>query len=195
MPKVVDHAERRAQIAEALLAVIGREGLAGVSLRRVAAEAGVTAGMVQHYFASKDEMVSFAMQSAGARYEARIRASVEALGPDATPAATLRTVLTNYIPRSDDELHDGRISLEFQSHAGGRADLSRSLGTDEAPLLGWFTMLVAQACGIPDTDAAPRALGLFATAEGLGLKVISAALSPADALTALDVQLELNGIR
>ncbi|WP_298866060.1 hypothetical protein [uncultured Microbacterium sp.] len=36
--------------------------------------------------------------------------------------------------------------------------------------------------------------GLFATAEGLGLKVSSAALSPTDALAARDAQLSLNGI-
>jgi hypothetical protein len=54
---------------------------------------------------------------------------------------------------------------------------------------------VRQASGTPDADAATRALGLFATAEGLGLKVITAALSPAEGLAALDAQLQLGGIR
>jgi AcrR family transcriptional regulator len=34
-----------------------------VSLRQVAAEAGVSMGMVQHYFADKEEMVLFALSS------------------------------------------------------------------------------------------------------------------------------------
>lgn len=190
----MDPSERRTRIADALLRVVAREGLGGVSLRHVATEAGVTAGMVQHYFASKDEMTSFAMSAASARYEARIRASVETLPADAGPADTLRVVLANYIPRTEDELHDGRISLEFQAYASGRADLRRALADGEAQLLGWLTMLVSQAAGIPQTRAASRALGLFAAAEGLGLKVVGAGLPAAEALAALDVQLQLNGI-
>lgn len=195
MPRLVDHSERRERIADALLRVVARDGLGGVSLRHVATEAGVTAGMVQHYFTSKDEMMSFAMQSASARYEQRITAAVQALGPGAGPAATLRTVLANYIPQSETELHDARVALEFQAYAGSRPELAEALSEGETQLVGWLAMLVAQSAGIPDADAATRALGLFSAAEGLGLKVISAALSPADALAALDAQLSVNGIR
>ncbi len=194
MPKLTDHAERREQIADALLRVVARGGLSEVSLRRVANEAGVTAGMVQHYFASKDEMMSFAMRAASARYEERISEAVGALGPDAAPAATVRAVLANYIPQSPAELSDGRISLEFQSYAGSRDDLSRWLADGDAQLLTWLTALVAQATAIPDGQAASRALGLLATAEGLGVKVVSAALSPTDAMAALEEQLHLSGI-
>jgi len=194
MPKLVDHAERREQIVDALLRVVVRDGLSGVSLRQVATVAGVTAGMVQHYFASKDEMMSFAMQAAGERYATRIRDAVEALGPDAAPAAILRAVLWNYIPQSDAELHDGRISLEFQAYASGGHELARSLGEGNAQLLGWLTMLVAQAAGMPASEASTRALGLFGMAEGLGAMVTSSALSPTDAIAALDTQLGLIGI-
>lgn len=194
MPKIVDPAERRQLITEALLRVIARDGLGGVSLRNVAAEAGATAGMVQHYFASKDEMMSFALRAASARYEERIVHAVGALGPDARPAATVRAVLSNYIPQSEAELHDGRIALEFQSYAAGRDEHSRALAEGDAQLLEWLTMLVSQATGLPGDQVAARALGVLATAEGLGVKVISAALSPAEAIAALDEQLLLNGI-
>jgi AcrR family transcriptional regulator len=80
MPKLVDHQERREQIASALMRVAAGQGLEAVSLRHVAAEAGVTSGMVQHYFPSKDSMMAFAMRSASARYEARINQAVAALG-------------------------------------------------------------------------------------------------------------------
>ena len=39
MPKRVDHAERRTEIAEALVRVAGRSGLHAVGMRDVAAEA------------------------------------------------------------------------------------------------------------------------------------------------------------
>ena len=50
MPKKVDRQERRTRIADALMRVAADQGLEAVSLRHVAAEAGVSAGMVQHYF-------------------------------------------------------------------------------------------------------------------------------------------------
>ena len=56
-------------------------------------------------------------------------------------------------------------------------------------LWGWPLLL-----GLLSLSGLVSALGLFATAEGLGIKVISATLSPADALAALDEQLRLSGI-
>ena len=41
MPKKVDHGRRREEIAEAVCRLAGRQGLDGVSLRQVAAEAGL----------------------------------------------------------------------------------------------------------------------------------------------------------
>lgn len=194
MPKLVDHSARREQIADALLNVVARDGLAAVSLRNVAAEAGVTAGMVQHYFASKDEMMSFAMQEAGARYEQRIRSSVASLGPGAAPGDTLRAVLANFVPRSEGELHDGRISLEFQAYAATRPDLSRHLQEGEEQLRAWLGQLLAAAAGLGTEAATVRATGLLATAEGLGVQVIGSGLASQQALTALDEQLRRNGV-
>ena len=44
VPRVVDHDERRRQIAEALLAVAARDGHEAVSSRAVAKELGVATG-------------------------------------------------------------------------------------------------------------------------------------------------------
>ncbi|MFI5613173.1 TetR/AcrR family transcriptional regulator [Amycolatopsis sp. NPDC051903] len=57
MPKIVDHAERRARIAEALVRVAAREGLHTVTMRTVAAEAGVSVSLVQYYFDTKTELL------------------------------------------------------------------------------------------------------------------------------------------
>ncbi|MFD2025946.1 TetR/AcrR family transcriptional regulator [Promicromonospora aerolata] len=57
MPRVVDHAERRQQIVFALWLVIAQQGIEGVSLRHVAAEAGVSMGRIQHYFGTKEALV------------------------------------------------------------------------------------------------------------------------------------------
>ncbi|MGK5632559.1 TetR family transcriptional regulator, partial [Streptomyces sp. URMC 123] len=47
MPRQIDHEERRRLIADAVCALADRRGLEGVTLRDVAAEAGVSMGAVQ----------------------------------------------------------------------------------------------------------------------------------------------------
>jgi AcrR family transcriptional regulator len=51
-------AERRAQLVDAALAVAVAEGIAAVTVRRVAEEAGVALGVVHYAFADKDELLA-----------------------------------------------------------------------------------------------------------------------------------------
>ena len=51
-----DRPDRQEQILGAVIDVIGREGLAGVSVRSVAREAGVAHGLVSYYFNGKDAL-------------------------------------------------------------------------------------------------------------------------------------------
>lgn len=61
MPKIVDHDEKRKQIAEAAWNIIGKEGVEKASIRRVASEAGMSSGALRHYFSTQDEMLLFIM--------------------------------------------------------------------------------------------------------------------------------------
>ncbi|GAB3718040.1 hypothetical protein GCM10027598_29310 [Amycolatopsis oliviviridis] len=61
MPKIVDRTERRREIAGALLRIVAREGVEAVSVRSVAAEAGVSGGAVQKYFSTKEDLFRFAL--------------------------------------------------------------------------------------------------------------------------------------
>lgn len=57
MPKIVDHDIQRAKFAKAAMSLIARHGLDGVTMRAVAAEAGLSYGSLFHYFSSKDELL------------------------------------------------------------------------------------------------------------------------------------------
>lgn len=63
MPKRVDHDLRRAQIIDGLVRCAAREGLHAVTMRAVAAEAGVSLRLVQYYFQSKSQMMQAALES------------------------------------------------------------------------------------------------------------------------------------
>jgi len=62
VPKRVDHEERRREIAEALFRIAAARGLQAVTLRAVAAEAGISMNLVQYYFPTKEEMLRFGWQ-------------------------------------------------------------------------------------------------------------------------------------
>ncbi|WP_030465285.1 TetR/AcrR family transcriptional regulator [Lentzea aerocolonigenes] len=62
MPKRVDHDERRREITEALFRIAATQGLQAVTLRAVAAEAGISMFQVQYYFPTKEQMLRYAWQ-------------------------------------------------------------------------------------------------------------------------------------
>ena len=61
MPKIVNHDQKRKVIAEAAWKIIESDGIEKASIRRVAAEAGMSPGALRHYFSTKDEMLIFIM--------------------------------------------------------------------------------------------------------------------------------------
>src|SRR3954469_5218328 len=62
MTKVVDHEERRAEVAAAVWRIVSRDGLEAATGRRVAAEAGMSTSVVSHYFAGKDDLLRLAFR-------------------------------------------------------------------------------------------------------------------------------------
>ena len=61
-------AVRRAQILDAVFAVIAERGTAGASITEIAEQAGIARGALHYFFESKDEITSSLMQRLGARY-------------------------------------------------------------------------------------------------------------------------------
>lgn len=65
VPKLVDVAERRDEIVSAVLAVLDDRGVDGLTVRGVAQQAGVSAGLLHHYFpGGKTELLHAAVSTA-----------------------------------------------------------------------------------------------------------------------------------
>ncbi|MCJ7840132.1 TetR family transcriptional regulator [Lederbergia sp. NSJ-179] len=62
MPKIVDHENRKKQIAEATWKVILEQGMEGATVRNIAKEAGLSLGALRYYFSSQDELFVYAMK-------------------------------------------------------------------------------------------------------------------------------------
>ena len=72
MPKIVDHDTQRRKFADAVVRLVAREGLEGMTMRAVAAEAGLSYGSLFHYFDSKDELLMYAIRASTAEQSRRV---------------------------------------------------------------------------------------------------------------------------
>jgi len=93
VPRVVDHDERRRQIAEALLVVAARDGHENVSSRAVAKELGVATGSLWHYFDGFDDVIRAAATEVTRRTDQRIAEATAGLRGLALLDALMREVL------------------------------------------------------------------------------------------------------
>ncbi|MDF5757373.1 TetR family transcriptional regulator [Spongiactinospora sp. TRM90649] len=71
---------RRAEIIDATLAIVMRDGAAGVTHRTVANQAGITTSLSTYYFATLDDLLVAALSSVADTYTARIRQIAEGPG-------------------------------------------------------------------------------------------------------------------
>ncbi|GAB2607022.1 TetR family transcriptional regulator [Paractinoplanes abujensis] len=120
MPKIVDHERRRAEIVGAFLTVVAREGLAGAGSRAIAAELGVGAGALWHYFDSLDAVVSAACQRVLEEVDTRIAAAAQ----DRRGLAALDATLREILPVSGQARDEAEVMIGFW----GRLAVSRRPG-------------------------------------------------------------------
>jgi len=116
VPKYVDKEARRRHIAAALQRIAAKEGLEGVSIRTVAAEAGLSVGAVQRDFATKDELLLFALRKTVDAVTERF--SGIRIGPqELSFAEGLRAVLLDLLPADAERLAHARVWAAFYTRA------------------------------------------------------------------------------
>ena len=190
MPRVVDHEERRWEIVFALWLVIAEHGIEGVSLRQVAAEAGVSMGRIQHYFGTKDALV---LAGCTALVDRAYGGYLETA--EAAPRERLLHVVSQQIPRDD----AGRMGVSVWyayvaksiNHSAVRQVLAEARrGAEEECVrliqAGRGDRAVRAAGGDADQAALEQARRLLALADGLTLRVLVRDLEPAEAVAMLE---------
>ncbi|GAA3771558.1 TetR/AcrR family transcriptional regulator [Plantactinospora mayteni] len=183
MPKVVDPAERRRELVEAVLRVMRRDGLEQASVRNVAREAGLSMGSLRHYFASQSELMVFAFRTVIDRIESRLAA----LEPEPDPTRRAQRLLAELLPLDDERRAENEVWLAFNSRAMVDPALRalRDEGYD-ALRAGCQAMVTdLSAAGLAPTDVRTEAERLHALLDGLA---VHAAMRPdihtAESLTA-----------
>lgn len=107
MPRYLNHAERDAEIAEASLRVLEREGLAGLSVRKVAEEAGIAAASLRRAFPTQQSLRVRCLEVIEERATARIMSS------SATGRARAEHVLEQLLPLDAERALELRAQLQL----------------------------------------------------------------------------------
>jgi AcrR family transcriptional regulator len=144
---------------------------------------------VQHYFRTKDEMMTFAMAIVQERQQTRITARIGGLGADPGPRLLLRTLLTGVLPLDDESRVYGRVALAFLAYTAVRVEAAAPLREQTRELLGFVADLIRAGGAVEDPETA--AAGLLAAMEGLGVYLLGGHFTPEVALRALDAHLDM----
>ncbi|MBP2473968.1 AcrR family transcriptional regulator [Crossiella equi] len=195
MPKQVDHEERRQHIAGALWRIVSRHGMEAVSLRDVAAEAGVSMGSVQHYFRSKDRMLEFALEFSSQKVGERVRARLAREWADGEPApwVVLRATLLETLPL-DEQARTGRLVANAYFMRAVHEPAMRSIYLEGQPkLFAFFADMIRKGreLGVtaPGTDPDREAVLLWGMTDSLGSDMLLGRSSAAESVELLDYYL------
>jgi AcrR family transcriptional regulator len=171
MPKVVDHEERRAELAAAVWSIASREGLEAVTVRRVAEEAGWSTGALVHYFETKEELLLFAFRTVADRVGRRLAQAEERTSE---PLELARAQLVEGLPLDAERRAEVRVWFAFLGLALTRPALARA---QRVTYRAWRDRIAdrlrdAQERGHlrAEVDCAAEAAALVALVDGLAIQ-------------------------
>ncbi|MBF8191696.1 TetR/AcrR family transcriptional regulator [Nonomuraea sp. K274] len=190
MPKIVDHDARRRHIAEAVHRVIHDKGMESVSLREVAAEAGMSMGAVQYYVTTKNQMLLLALERIGIWIGDRLAAVV---AHQSTPLDVLRATVLELLPLDEKRSYLNRIGLAFQASSVVSEDQAAAMRIGLPALLSFLAEQIraAQAAGqlAAHLDAGKEASILYAFAQGIVNATLVGHYTPKEVAALLDYHL------
>ena len=172
-------AERHGELLAKAVEIAHAEGLSAVTLRRVAADMGVTPGLVSHYFSAAEQLVAAAFRAAALADLNKARSRVEG----ASSAGEKMSVLLDYV--LDEEGDDGSaLWLETWTLRRRNAMLAAQAEELTDQWLACIAAIVASGADsgeftVPDVEVAARRLLIMI--DGLGSQKVVRAVPAAEA--------------
>ena len=105
MPKIVDHEQRRDEIALTACRVVAQYGFEQATIVRIARASGCTTGMIAHYFETKQDIIVAALRLILRRVEERLA--------HADGAADLLTLLSEALPIDETRYIECAVWMAF----------------------------------------------------------------------------------
>jgi AcrR family transcriptional regulator len=169
VPRVVDHALRRQDLAAALWRVVRDQGIQQASVRSVAAAAGTSPSALRHYFRTQDELLGFALQA----MVARVRSRVDPMLPTLHGRDGAQRLLEQLLPMDAERRDEVAVYLAFLGRS--LADPGLTAIRDDAEAQSQAAVrraveLVAEAGALgPGRDVAAETDRCYPMVDGLAL--------------------------
>lgn len=172
MARRADHNERREIFAAAALRVIMRAGVAGLTVREVAKEAGFTTGALTHYFTSKDQVLIEASE-----YSAKLmRPRMERMAKEPSAIEALRQVVFEAMPLTRRSRDLWRIWLGFWERSSYNGEVAKVMRARYQEWRGRIAVLIERAQREGEApqafDADLAAQELVALIDGIAVQVV-----------------------
>ena len=175
---------RGAHVLDGVLTVLARDGLGALSVRSVAAAAGVSPAQVQYYFRTRAELVSAAFERASDEF----LAGLAALGPGEPSLHRLRQLIWAWLPLEGDRQDRARVWLAYAATAATDEKLAAASAKLDADLRTWFTTefetLARTGQVNPDVEPATRAAQALALIDGVTVQALTLPLDQRQTLVA-----------
>ena len=160
--------ERRHSLIAACASVLAREGASGASVRAIAAGAGVSPGLIGHYFGSVDALVAATYAQAGEQVDAALDTALIAATPD--PRARLEAFVTASFAPPIAEQQLLATWIAFWSLVRARPDIAGQHDAQYARFRARLEALLAD-CGVPPASLRRAAIAITALVDGLWLEL------------------------
>ncbi len=169
MPRRIDRVDRRSELAEAVWRVILTQGLSAVSMRSVAAEAGVVVGSLRHVLPTRTDLLVASAEHMVEVVTERVRAARGATPVDAAVAA-----LSEVMPFDARRRAELEVNIALIAEGTAEPALLPSRDAAHAGIASLCESIVETLAG-PDSDpSSVKARRLHALVDGLSLQLLHA---------------------
>ena len=175
------HAEdlRRRQLISATLDTIAEVGFGAATLTLIGQRAGVSAGLIAHYFGDKDGLLEAALRSLASRLS---RATIERLRAAPAPRQRIQAVIEATLAPEEFEPRSCGVWLAFWGQVNHSARLRRIQTVYQRRMLS--NLRHALRGLVPEDEARRLAMALAAMIDGLWLRATLSAPNETDSATA-----------
>ncbi len=176
MPKIGMETVRRRQLIEATIDTIHEVGFAAASLQAIARRAGVSPGLVAHYFADKNGLLEATLRSL---FEDLNRDMIARLQAAATPRARLEAVIDANLAPGQFDARLAKVWLAFWAQSLHVPPLARIQRVYQRRMFDNLSHAFQQL--VPQRRARELAEGLAGVIDGLWLRATLAGGRPGSA--------------
>jgi TetR/AcrR family transcriptional repressor of bet genes len=195
MPKKVDHHARRVAIAQSVWDLMARSGIQGVTMRNVAAHARMSLGQLQHYFPTKDALLTCAYELVTEQVANRVSTREDpVVDEDPTPRDVVRNALIEMLPLDEERADDARVWVTYLARSSAKYDAAHLVRKTHTELMDFIVdqLRRGQRAGAVPVHLKPcrEARTLLALLDGLTIHVLIGLHLRVDAEQALDTHLD-----